>query len=115
MHGETRILPVCRKAWIRGLMRSVENLIAHELIGLRVRAKHATDRKHKPVAGTIVDETENTLVIKTRGGERRLPKKDWKFVFKLNDGKVEVEGWTLVSKPWNRTKHAAKLMRKWRV
>lgn len=77
-------------------MRTAENLVQHELIGL-----HAKTGK---TAGKVVWETRNTLTIDTEKGERTLEKKSGTFVFSLGKQKIEVKGNLLVGRPEDRIK-----------
>ena len=99
-------------------MRTPENLIMHELIGLEVEVVESTDRRKKGLKGVVMDETANTLVILTKGKEGKkkvISKKECTFMFKLDKEKVEVEGWTILARPEERTKKAARLLTRWRV
>lgn len=81
-----------------------QNLVRHELIGLKVKIAKSTDPTQK-FAGTVVDETYNTLKIEAKGKERIIPKKNSIFIFILPNGmKVEVEGNILISRPEDRIK-----------
>ena len=61
--------------------------------------------------GVVVDESRQTLTIKTSKGEKKIPKDICVFVFKLPDGKkVKVDGELLVSRPEDRVK---KKFKKW--
>ncbi len=85
-------------------MITPQNLVRHELIGLKVKIEKSTDPSHR-FAGTVVDETYNTFRIETRGKERLIPKKNSIFIFILPNGmKVEVEGKILISRPEDRIK-----------
>ncbi len=77
-------------------MRTAENIIRHELIGL-----HAETGKLK---GKVVWETRNTLKIETEKGERTAEKKSRTFTFSLGSKKVEVKGSLLVGRPEDRIK-----------
>ena len=89
---------------------TAQNLVRHELIGLKVKIAKSTDPTQK-FAGTVVDETYNTLKIEAKGKERVIPKKNSIFIFILPNGmKVEVEGKILISRPEDRIK---KKIAKW--
>jgi len=87
-----------------------ENVVRHELIGLRVRVAESTDPMLRGLNGTVVDETHNMLVIETkRAGkpavEKRLSKQNSVFIFALpNKVKVKVDGRLLVGRPEDRVK-----------
>jgi ribonuclease P protein subunit POP4 len=84
--------------------RTPQNLVRHELIGLKVKIAKSTDPTQK-FSGTVIDETYNMFVIETKGKEKRIPKKNSIFIFTLPNGmKVEVEGKILISRPEDRIK-----------
>ena len=64
---------------------SPETLPRHELCGLRVRVAGAPNPDLVGVAGRVVRETRNTLVVAARAGadERRVPKRGSVFEFEL--------------------------------
>ena len=82
-----------------------QNLVRHELIGLKARIAKSTDPTQKGLHGTVIDETYNTLKIETKHGEKVVPKNNAVFIFTLmNSIKVEVDGSILVSRPEDRIK-----------
>jgi ribonuclease P protein subunit POP4 len=92
-------------------MRSPENLVRHELIGLKVEIAESANRKNVGIKGRIVDETRNIFVIEKQGGkEIKLAKEHNVFVFHLDRHKVRIDGGILVGRPEDRIK---KRFRKW--
>jgi len=93
-------------------MITPETLVRHELVGLPVRVVESSDPTLVERAGTVVEETTNTLVVDV-GGERaaadgsfrvRVPKAACTFEFRLDDGEhVTVDGERLVARPARRT------------
>ena len=82
-----------------------QNLVRHELIGLKVKVAKSTDSTQKNISGTVVDESHNTLTIESGGREKNVIKSNCVFVFTLPDRrKVEVEGKVIVSRPEDRIK-----------
>ena len=85
-----------------------ETILAHELVGLRVRVVEATNADLVGIEGRVVEETTNTLRIE--GGDERVrtaPKAGTTFEFALPDGQhAVVEGRRLVARPARRTQHA---------
>ena len=82
-----------------------ENIVRHELIGLKVEVEKATNKYLIGLKGLVVDETYGTLVIETEKGEKKIQKKGTIFIFHLPNGKrVEVDGGLLVSRPEDRIK-----------
>lgn len=92
-------------------MRTAENLIAHELIGLDVQVTKSADRNRVGTRGTIINETERTFVVRTAVRDVIVPKNDSTFLFQLGTKRIEVQGWTLVAKPEERTRRALRLLR----
>jgi len=92
-------------------MRTPENLVRHELMGLRVRIVESTNPKSAGLSGRVVDETRNTLVIeKADGREVTLSKEAHVFSFEVGSVWVKVDGKLLVARPEDRIK---KKFRKW--
>ncbi len=92
-------------------MRTPENLVRHELIGLKAKVVDSSNPKNVGIKGRIVDETRNILVIeKTDGKEVKLVKEENVFVFDLGGERISVDGKVLVGRPEDRIK---KKFRKW--
>ncbi|PSP75924.1 ribonuclease P [Halobacteriales archaeon QS_3_64_16] len=110
-----------------------ETLSRHELNGLSVRVAEAANPDAVGIAGRVVGETQNTLVIEeTDGTEQRVPKGSATFEFALpasegnrgseTDGEQEadsaartyvtVEGARIAANPARRTER--KRRSKWR-
>ncbi len=92
-------------------MRTPENIVRHELIGLKAEVVESSNPKNIGISGRVVDETRNMLILeKADGRKARLVKEENVFVFKLGDKKVRIEGRVLVGRPEDRIK---KKFRKW--
>jgi len=82
-----------------------QNILQHELIGLRAKVEDSTNRAIKGLFGTVVDETRNMLVIENASGkDKKIPKAGTTFVFELPEVKVRLRGDMLVSRPEDRIK-----------
>lgn len=86
-------------------MRSKENILRHELIGLTVEVLESRDKNKEGLKGTVSDETKNMLAIQTKNGEKQVPKRGCKFRFSIKEEKIDVEGRKLESKPEERIKN----------
>jgi len=75
-----------------------ENLLNHEMIGLKIRVIESSDEKRKGVNGKIIDETKNTFVLE----KGIVPKKECVFEFDLNGEKVIINGKEILKKAENR-------------
>jgi ribonuclease P protein subunit POP4 len=62
-------------------MITPETLTRHELVGLPVRAADADSDAHVGIAGRVLYETVNTLVVRTGSGDKRVPKAGTTFEF----------------------------------
>ncbi|MEM5793176.1 MAG: ribonuclease P protein component 1 [Candidatus Aenigmatarchaeota archaeon] len=82
-----------------------ENLFRHELIGLEVEVSRSTNPSQVGLKGKVIDETQKTIIIETKKGEKKLPKENIIFIFKIPDGRrVEVNGKLLLGRPEDRIK-----------
>ncbi len=82
-----------------------ENLVRHELIGLKVKVKQSTNPSQRGLGGKVIDETFKTLKIETTKGEKTIAKKDAVFVFTIQDGtKIQVDGKILLGRSEDRIK-----------
>jgi RNase P/RNase MRP subunit p29 len=92
------------------MVRTANNILQHELIGLEVEVFKDKNTYNNGIKGKVVDETMNSLLIKMNG-IKRISKKNTVFKFKLNGEAVKVEGESLISRPEDRIKKLKK--RKW--
>lgn len=83
---------------------SPENIVRHELIGLKVTVSDSSNPCLAHISGRVVDETRNTFLLETKRGIKRIPKANTSLIFDLADGKgkVKVTGSILISQPENR-------------
>ena len=89
---------------------SPNNILQHELIGLKVEVIEVSHSSKLNIKGTIIDETMKTFLIKNNG-IKRVPKKNTVFKFKLNTEAVKVEGNAIMLRPEDRIKKSKK--REW--
>jgi len=85
-------------------MRTPTNITRHELIGLSMQIVDAQNKSLVGLAGEIVDETKNTLVIETTHGEKKILKKGARFLLHLPTTDVIVDGNVLLGRPEERIK-----------
>ncbi|MDH5815596.1 MAG: ribonuclease P protein component 1 [Candidatus Nezhaarchaeota archaeon] len=90
-----------------------QNILNHELIGLRVKVVKSTHQGYVGIEGLVVDETMKTIKVMDDKGEIKVvPKNCCTFRFKLPDNViVEVEGPYLLGRPEDRVKRVVK--RRW--
>lgn len=78
------------------------NLIRHELIGLDVVVSESLNPLSIGIQGKVIDETQQTLTIQTKKGNKKILKRLSTFVFNVKDKKVEVKGSVISKRPWER-------------
>lgn len=83
-------------------MITPNNLIRHELIGLEVVVSASLNPLSTGIQGKVVDETQQTLTIQTKKGDKKILKRMSTFVFKVDGKKVEVKGSVIAKRPWER-------------
>jgi len=101
----------------RGSGITPENVVRHELIGLKVKVAESTDPALRGLSGTVVDESYNMLVVECRPTagkgakktakpkEKAISKRNSIFIFALpNRVKVKIEGRLLIGRPEDRIK-----------
>ncbi len=81
-----------------------ENLIRHELIGMKVEVIDAHNRGMIGMKGIVVDETKGMISVRTEIGEKKIEKGGSVFQFNIPSGKVRVNGDLLVARPEERIK-----------
>jgi ribonuclease P protein subunit POP4 len=86
-------------------MSVAPSIVQHEFIGLETKVVKSLNPHLVGIAGKVVDETRNTLVI-LQGDERKVVVKDTAvFEFALPDGTVvEIDGKVVMGRPEDRIK-----------
>ncbi len=80
-----------------------ENIKAHELNGLKAKITKSKD-KTKKITGKVIKETKNLLILETKKGETKIPKKEVEIEFEIKGKKIKVDGEKILFKPEERTK-----------
>ena len=83
-------------------MITPNNLIHHELIGLDVVVSASLNPLSIGIQGKVIDETQQTITIQTKKGNKKILKRLSTFVFNVKDKKVEVKGSVIAKRPWER-------------
>lgn len=93
-------------------MRTPENIVRHELIGLEVDIKKSKDPQKEKIKGKVFDETKKMLKIDTGDKEVAVPKRESEFLFKLPENeKVKVNGNVIYGRPEERIEK--RMPKKW--
>lgn len=88
-------------------MITKKNLLNHEFIGL------SAEVNGKNIKGVIIDETKNMLIIRTKKGDKMIPKEKNEFKIMTSEGIVKVIGDTIIQRPYDRLKKKYKVNNKW--
>ncbi len=89
---------------------SVINIMFHELIGLRITVVKSSEDTLNGLSGEVVDETKNTLRVKTKNGLKIIPKSIVTIRIELADGTFAlIDGRKISYRPEDRI---ARLRRK---
>ncbi len=90
-------------------MRNLKTLLQTPLIGLKAKILSSTNHCNVGIAGTIVDETKNTLTIMEGSKKKLVLKKGTTLQITLEDGTVvRLEGNSVLGRPEDRIKRRIK-------
>lgn len=93
-------------------MKITPSILQHELIGLNARVVKSLHPNYVGIAGRVIDETRNTLVIQYENERKIVVKSVVVFYFTMPDGTVvEIDGNAIVGRPENRVKK--RIRRRW--
>jgi len=93
-------------------MKTAAAVVQGEFIGLKAKVVKSSNPNYVGIAGTVVDETRNTLVIRHKNEDKVIVKEAAIFQFTLTDGTVvEIEGNVILGRPEDRVKKRFK--RRW--
>lgn len=83
----------------------MENLLKKgELIGRTAKITDAKNKANIGLEGKIIDETKNTLTIKTKKGRKKLIKKNITLKMKINNSEITINGEEIQAAPEERIK-----------
>jgi len=86
-------------------MKATAAIVQSELIGLNAKVVKSSNPSYEGISGQVVDETRNTLVIRSKNEDKVIVKEAAVFQFSLPDGTViEIEGNTILGRPEDRVK-----------
>ncbi len=94
-----------------GLYNS-RNIVLHEFIGLEVRVSKSLDANRRALSGTVVNETKNTLIVRTTRGIRSIPKNGSVFAFRVGGKSFTVDGAEICFRPDERIEKAMKFYKR---
>ena len=83
-----------------------KKLIREEFIGLKVNIHHCNDPTWIGKSGIIINETKNMFEIRIDNKNKKIGKKNSKFVFEDNENKIILNGSKIAYRPEDRIKKA---------
>lgn len=83
-------------------MITLNNIVTHELIGLKTEVVESTDQHIMGLSGKIVDETKSMFLIKTQSGLKNIPKNSNKWKFHINGQNITLSGSLIQKRPEDR-------------
>jgi len=93
-----------------------KTIVLHELIGLAVKVVKSHDRSQVGIHGTVIDETRNTLLIRTEEGiVKRVAKDISTFKFKYGRKSFVVDGKEINFRSWERIEKSLRFYKKRRL
>ncbi len=82
---------------------SATNILFHELIGLNVSIVGSSDETLMGLSGEVIDETKQTLRVKSEQGVKIVPKANVTLKVDLPDGQsVTISGKKIMYRPEDR-------------
>ena len=85
-------------------MINQDNIMRHELIGLNAEVSKSLNPLKIGITGKVMNETQQTLTIRTKKGDKKVLKSISNFIFRANNDSFKVKGIKLVKRPWERVK-----------
>jgi ribonuclease P protein subunit POP4 len=85
-------------------MITPQNLVNHELIGLRTQIVESTNPSAIGLYGEIVNETKSMLVLQTAAGQKMIQKQHNKWKFTLDSQDIIIDGSLISKRPEDRIK-----------
>ncbi len=87
-------------------------IVLHELIGLNVQVVKSRDKYLKGIKGKVVNETKNTLVIRTAAKTIIVPKMNSTFRFSYGKKRFVVDGVEINFRPYERIEKSYKFYKR---
>ncbi|MEK9635109.1 MAG: ribonuclease P protein subunit [Candidatus Woesearchaeota archaeon] len=85
-------------------MINENNILRHELIGLNVEIASSLNPLNNGINGKVVDESQQTITIRTNKGDKKVLKSISNFIFKSKNNSFKVKGLKIIKRPWERVK-----------
>ncbi|MCL4388995.1 MAG: ribonuclease P protein subunit [Candidatus Marsarchaeota archaeon] len=92
-----------------------KTIVLHELIGLKASVVSSNDSSRNGIKGIVINETKNTVVIRTKTGDKAVPKRTSTFKFLFGRNKFTVSGEEICFRPQERLEKSFKFYKRRRL
>ncbi len=89
-----------------------KTIVLHELTGLVVKVVKSRDPSQVGIHGTVIDETKNTLLVKTESGPRQIAKDISTFKFRYGRNSFVIDGNEINFRSWERIEKGLKFYKR---
>jgi ribonuclease P protein subunit POP4 len=89
-----------------------KTIVLHELVGLDAEVTRSSDSSQVGTRGVVVDETKNTLVLRTEKGLKRVVKNISTFKFRKGRKSFFVEGEEINFRSYERIEKGLKFYKR---
>lgn len=83
-------------------MITTENIMSHELIGLRTEIVESSNSQIIGLNGTIIDETKSMIIMDTTNGTKMIAKSNNSWKFSIDNKDVVLNGSKIAKRPFDR-------------
>ena len=83
-------------------MITSENIVTHELIGLRTEIIESTNSQIIGLNGTVINETKSMITINTINGTKMIPKSNNSWKFSVENKEIILNGSKITKRPYDR-------------
>ena len=83
-------------------MITTENIVRHEMIGLKTTIIDSTNKQNIGLQGIIIDETKSIFIIDTKNGVKHIPKNENKWKFFIQNSDTILPGHLLEKRSYDR-------------
>jgi len=83
-------------------MITAENIMSHELIGLRTEIVESSNPQIIGLNGTIIDETKSMIIMDAINGIKMIAKSNSSWKFSLDNKDVILNGSKITKRPFDR-------------
>ena len=83
-------------------MITSDNIMSHELIGLRTEIVESSNLQIIGLNGTIIDETKSMIIMDTTNGTKMIAKSNNSWKFSIDNKDIILNGSKIAKRPFDR-------------